>query len=444
MGCCMANSVYFNKDIFLKENLEIGANLPFNNNIEILKEPLIIGNNKAPNRLVCQAMEGCDGTVDGSPDTLTQRRYDRFAKGGAGIIWFEATAVMEEGRANPRQLYINDNNLDNFKKQVEKIKETALKENGYEPLVIMQATHSGRYSKPNGVSAPLIAYNNPIFEKDNPIDKNRIVSDEYLDQVTEALIKGAILAEKAGFDGVDIKCCHRYLNSELLSAFMRDGKYGGSLENRTRLLRESVKGAIESCSKDFIVSSRLNVYDGFPYPYGFGVKTDKSLDFEPTEPDWLIKELYKYGVRLLNITMGNPYFNPHVNRPYAKGGYTAPEHPLMGVSRVLNGTAKLKELNPEMTIICSAISYLGVAAPNVAAAYIKDNKFDFAGFGRTIFAYPDFATDIIKNGFMNKNKICLCCSKCTEIMRAGGTPGCVIRDKEVYMPIYEKQCGGIK
>ena len=440
----MANSVYFNKDMFLKENLEIGANLPFNNNIEILKEPLIIGNNKAPNRLVCQAMEGCDGTVDGSPDTLTQRRYDRFAKGGAGLIWFEATAVMEEGRANPRQLYINDNNLDNFKKQVEKIKETAIKENGYEPLVIMQATHSGRYSKPNGVSAPLIAYNNPIFEKDNPIDKNRIVSDEYLDRVTEALIKGAILAEKAGFDGVDIKCCHRYLNSELLSAFMRDGKYGGSLENRTRLLRESVKGAIESCSKDFIVSSRLNVYDGFPYPYGFGVKKDESIDFDETEPDWLIKELYKYGVRLLNITMGNPYFNSHVNRPYAKGGYTAPEHPLKGVERILNATAKLKELNPEMAIICSAISYLGVAAPNVASAYIENNKFDFAGFGRTIFAYPNFANDIIKNGFMDKNKICLCCSKCTEIMRAGGTPGCVIRDKEIYMPIYEKQCGGIK
>ncbi|MBR7133559.1 MAG: flavin oxidoreductase/NADH oxidase [Clostridia bacterium] len=439
----MIKKVYTTQEEFNIQNKETNADLPFSNDISILGESYKIGNKMIANRLACQAMEGCDGTADGSPDTLTKRRYERFAKGGAGIIWFEATAVLEEGRANPRQLYITENNLDDFKKQVEDIKETALKTNGYEPVVIMQATHSGRYSKPNGIPEPLIAYNNPIFEKDHPISKDRIVTDEYLSRVVEALVNGAVLAEKAGFDGVDIKCCHRYLNSELLSAYNREGRYGGSFENRTRLLRESIMGAIENCSKDFLVSSRLNVYDGFPYPYGFGVKKDGSLELDLTEPDWLIKELYKYGVRLLNITMGNPYFNPHVNRPYAQGGYEAPEHPLTGVARVLNGTAELKEKNPQMAIICSAVSYLGVAAPNVVAAFIKENKFDFAGFGRTIFAYPDFANDILKNGAMDKNKICICCSKCTEIMRTpGGTPGCVIRDKDVYLPIYKKQCGG--
>lgn len=433
--------VYMNEQEFFSQNNELATNLPYIEDTTVLAKEYDIGSKKAPNRLVCQAMEGCDGTVDGCPDVLTKRRYERFAKGGAGVIWFEATAVMKEGRANPRQLYITENNLDVFKKQVEDIKETSLKENGYEPLVIMQATHSGRYSKPNGTPAPRIAYNNPIFEKDNPISKDRIVTDEYLDRVGEALVVGSKLAEKAGFDGVDIKCCHRYLNSELLSAYNREGRYGGSLENRTRLLRESVKGAIENTSADFIVSSRLNVYDGFPYPYGFGVSKDGGTELDITEPDWLIKQLYSYGVRLLNITMGNPYFNPHVNRPYAQGAYEPPEHPLKGVARVLHGTAKLKSLNPEMAIICSAVSYLGVVAPNVVAAFIEDNKFDFAGFGRTIFAYPDFAKEIIRTGHMDKSKICLCCSKCTEIMRKpGGTPGCVIRDKEVYLPIYKDLC----
>ena len=70
----------------------------------------------------------------------------------------------------------------------------------------------------------------------------------------------------------------------------------------------------------------------------------------------------------------------------------------------------------------------------------ENNKFDVAGFGRTVFAYPDFANDIINTGKMNKDKCCICCSKCTEIMRTkGGTPGCVIRDRDVYMPIYKKQ-----
>lgn len=437
----MISKVYNKAEDFLSENKALNVNLPFSDDVTILNSNFNIGNKTVPNRLVCQAMEGCDGTEKGSPDTLTKRRYERFAKGGAGLIWFEATAVMEEGRANPRQLYITDDNLDDFKRQVEEIKETALKTNGYEPIVIMQATHSGRYSKPNGVPAPLIAYNNPIFEKDNPISKDRIVTDEYLDRVKEALINGALLAEKAGFDGVDIKCCHRYLNSELLSAFEREGRYGGSLENRTRLLRESVIGAIENCSKDFIVSSRLNVYDGFPYPYGFCVSKDGKLDFDATEAIWLVKELSSYGVKILNITMGNPYFNPHVNRPFANGAYEAPEHALQGVARVLNGTAKIKEAVPQMAIICSAVSFLGVAAPNVVSAFIKENKFDFAGFGRTIFAYPDFANDIFKNGAMSNDKICICCSKCTEIMRKpGGTPGCVIRDKDVYFPIYKTLC----
>ena len=279
----MICKVYTSVEEFQTQNTQLATGLPFLQDAAILRTPLVVDGKQIPNRLACQAMEGCDGTPDGSPDTLTKRRYDRFAKGGAGLIWFEATAVMEEGRANPRQLYIHENNLDDFKRQVETIKETALKTNGYEPLIIMQATHSGRYSKPNGTPAPLIAYNNPVFEKDNPITAERIVTDDHLDRVGEALVQGAILAEKAGFDGVDIKCCHRYLNSELLSAYERGGKYGGSLENRTRLLRESVQGAIQSCGKDFMVSSRLNVYDGFAYPYGFGVSRDGSLDFDPTE-----------------------------------------------------------------------------------------------------------------------------------------------------------------
>ena len=201
----MIRKVYNTVEAFRQQNDHLGTALPFAADTAVLREPLRVGKKQIANRLACQAMEGCDGTAGGSPDELTKRRYDRFARGGAGLIWFEATAVMEEGRANPRQLYIHEGNLDDFKKQVEAIKETGLKENGYEPVVIMQATHSGRYSKPQGVPAPLIAYNNPIFEKDAPISSDRIVTDEHIDRVGEALVKGAQLAQQAGFDGVD--CC---------------------------------------------------------------------------------------------------------------------------------------------------------------------------------------------------------------------------------------------
>lgn len=427
-----------NKEELLRMSAEAGVSLPYTHDVAVLALPLAIGSKVAPNRVTYQAMEGCDSKADGTPDELSMRRYRRFAKGGAGIIWYEATAVLPEARANPRQSYINKDNADAFKREVAEIKETCFKENGYEPIVICQLTHSGRYSKPEGVPAPLIAYNNPIFEGANPIDASRVVADEYLDSVKEKLIEGAALAEAAGFDGADIKSCHRYLLSELLSAYQREGKYGGSLENRTRLLREAVKGAKENAGRDFIVTTRMNIYDGFPYPYGFGVKEGEDITPDYTEAVWLARELVGAGVSLLDITMGNPYFNPHVNRPYAKGGYEPPEHPLFGVHRMLSGTRVIKEAVGGTPVICSGISFLGAEAPHVTAAAIAEGWFDMAGFGRQTLAYPDVARDIVKTGKMDEKRLCLACGKCTEIMRRpGGTPGCAVRDR-LYTEIYLK------
>ena len=58
------------------------------------------------------------------------------------------------------------------------------------------------------------------------------------------------------------------------------------------------------------------------------------------------------------------------------------------------------------------------------------------GFGRMTFAYPSFYQDFKNNGFLDKKKCCICCSKCTELMRAGSVSGCPIRDKDTYLPLY--------
>ena len=435
----MSYQVVQNKETLEKLCKENGVAFPYSDDISILSSPILVGTKTVNNRIVYQAMEGCDGTPAGAPDELTKRRYTRFAKGGPGIIWFEATAVMKEGRANPRQMFICKETKDDFKRFVEDIKETCFQENGFEPIVIMQLTHSGRYSKPNGTPEPLIAYNNPIFEKDNPIDKSRIVSDDYLDKLEECLVKGAIEAKTCGFDGADIKSCHRYLLSELLSAFNREGKYGGPFENRTRLLLNAVRDAKLSTGRNFIITSRLNIYDGFEYPYGFGVKEGCGITPDFDEAKTLVKKLVENGIDLIDMTMGNPYFNPHVNRPFAKGTYDPPEHPIQGVHRMLEGIAEVSSVIRGTPTICSGISFLGGVSPNVTAAYIKDGKFEFAGYGRETLAYPDVANAITVDRTLETNKLCICCGKCTEIMRCkGGTPGCVIRDSEVYMPLYKK------
>lgn len=415
-----------------------GVNLPLSANIKLLSTPYSMYGKTLFNRLVVQPMEGCDGTFDGEPDTLTYRRYKRFSSGGASIIWFEATAIVNEGRANPRQLYINENTLDSFRKIVSEIKENALRENGFEPLVICQLTHSGRYSKPFGTPLFQIAYNNPLFEKEKPIDKSCIVSDDYLMSLEEKFGYAASLCEKAGFDGVDIKCCHRYLLCELLSAYEREGLYGGSFENRVRLYKNAIKSALANTSYSFITTSRLNVYDGFPYPYGFGVKKDGSITPDMTEPKRLVNLLYNdLGIKLINITMGNPYVNPHVNRPFDKGSYTAPEHPLSGVSRMMELTKQVRSDREGPAVIASGFSYLRENSVYLASGAIESGVCEFAGFGRESFAYPNFAKDILNKGFMEKSRCCITCGKCSELMREGAVSGCPVKDSEVYMPIYK-------
>lgn len=419
---------------------ELNIELPMSENVDLLKEGVKIGPYKAPNRLGIQPMEGCDGSTEGTPGELTLRRYDRFAESGAGLIWSEAVAVVPEGRANPRQLLLTEENLDSFQRMVDRIKEKSTKLFGFSPVLIMQATHSGRYSRPYGPGAPLIAYHHPVLEKGQRLPDDTVASDDYLKGLEEAYARSAVLAEKAGFDGVDIKACHRYLLSELLSAYERKGEYGGSFENRTRCLRNSVAAAKAAVSGRTLVTSRINIYDGYEYPYGFGVSKGEHLKPDMSEPIALAKLLYEeYDVRLLNLTIGNPYNNPHVNRPYDRGAYEPPEHPLEGLGRMCGCIGRVKKHCGDMVIVSSANSYLREFSVNMAAGMVQEKKADIIGFGRMAFAYPEFAKDIITSGKLDAKQVCLTCSKCTQLMRAQSVTGCVIRDRDVYLPIYRKQ-----
>ena len=337
---------------------ELGVEFPLSERLEVLKEPLTVAGHRIANRIAIQPMEGSDGTAEGRPGELTKKRYERFAKSGAGLIWLEAVSIAQEGRATPGQLYITEETLDSFKALVEEIRETAWRENHIQPVIIMQATHSGRYSKPHGYPEPIIAYNNPLFEKDKPIAGENIITDDRLMEMEERYGQVTRMAQEAGFDGIDIKCCHRYLNCELLSAYTRPGAYGGSFENRTRFFRNAYSSAKSQAKENFIVTSRMNIYDGFPYPYGFGVSEGKGTEPDMTEPVRLVGMLMELGMELVDITIGNPYVNPHVNRPYDMGAYEPPEHPFEGVARMYQCTGQIAKAYPRLAVISSGPSYL--------------------------------------------------------------------------------------
>ena len=398
----------------------------------LLNEKTTIYGREVRNRVVLHPMEGCDGNADGSIGELTRRRYLRFAESGAGIIWFEATAVSSECRANPRQLYINEGNKESFKELVAEIKQHAFETVGFEPIIIMQATNSGRWSKPNGYPEPLIAYHNELWEKGKEDLPYTVVTDEYCDGIVEKYAAAARLASYAGFDGIDVKCCHGYLMSELLSAFDRKGRYGGSFENRTRLYFDCIKAVFKNKSDSLFVTTRLNACDCFDYPYGFGVDENNNIDL--TETKKIIEALEKMGVELINLTLGNPYLIPHINRPCLN----SPEPGEVGEQRIYKVTKELQQAFPNVKLIMSGLSYLGKESIDYAEKALEDSAAYFAGFGRMSFCYPSFYADYIKNGELDKLKCCLACGKCTELMRHGAVAGCPVRDSDVYMPIYRK------
>ena len=399
----------------------------------IISTPIEIYGKKVNNRVLFQPMEGCDGTYSGDIDTLTRRRYLRFVEGAPGIIWFEATAVCNEGRANPRQLYLNESTVAGFKAIVSEMKAKSMKLHGFEPVIIVQLTHSGRYSKPNGTPEPIVAYRNELWEKNKENQPFVVATDDYLNTIPAMYVKAAELASEAGFDGVDVKCCHGYLFNELLSAYNRDGVYGGSFDNRTRLYFDCIDAVKDAVGDKMFVTTRLNACDCFPYGYGFGVNPTDEIDL--TETKIIVSKLQDKGIELVNLTIGNPYLIPHINRPYVAN---APEDGNIGMKRVYEVTKEITADFPKMRFVISALSYEGENAVEYADKLLCEGIGDFAGFGRMIFAYPTFYKDYLENGSLDKAKVCIKCSKCSELMRAGTVSGCVVSDSECYMPFYKE------
>lgn len=421
-----------------KVNIELTEDLsPLRNNVKV-------GHLKTSNAMAILPMEGCDCEPDGSMSELTKRRYMRFSKGGSSLIWWEANAVVEEGKANPQALMLRKENLSSFQEFLAESRKAAKEANDVSLIHILQLTHSGRYSRPGEERAPMVAFRDPLLdERSGVFSDDQVVTDEYLDSLTEKYVESALLAKEAGYDGVDIKACHKYLLSELLGGFTRKGKYGGeSLENRSRFLVQTVEAVRKAVGNDFIIGCRLNVFDVHPYPYGFGCDKEDIYKFDSTEPVALIKMLVKAGVDVFALSSSNPYFvYPQFGRPFdiPSLGIPEPEESQLSIiEKIFEYTRVAQEAAGDVPIIGNGYSWLRKYIPNAAAANIKSHSCSMVGLGRSSFAYPDAAHDIFTNGEMDPKKVCVACSKCTQIMRDHGSTGCVVRDSEVYVPKYRE------
>ncbi len=464
---------YKTLDDIRRDVQRLGLGIEFSEDLTPLARPVEIGPLRAGNSIAIQPMEGCDGTLDGRPDELTFRRYRRFGDGGAKIIWGEATAVVDEGRANSRQLLINDGTASSLERMCSECRAAHREQFGAgadgDLVVGLQLTHSGRYS----LQRPLIAFHDPLLDSRTFVDKSRgvtvtddypILDDDYLERLQDRFVDAARLAFRIGFDFVDVKQCHRYLLSELLAAKTRPGKFGGSFENRTRFVRDVI-GKIRDAVPGAVICSRVNVYDGVPYRRSAATGAGEPSEFQPpvrssfgadeqdplredlSEPKRLLALLRDLGVPMVNITMGNPYAVMHVTRPFEyppTDGFETPEHPLAGVWRHFRLTAELQRAVPELVLIGSGYSWLQQFVYQAAAANLRDGACRVAGLGRATLAYPDSMRDALAGRPLDRRRICRTFSYCTNLMRSkqnelGQFPtGCPPFDKDVYGPIWSE------
>jgi 2,4-dienoyl-CoA reductase (NADPH2) len=418
---------YKTKDDLILKAKELGFDLPYSDDITPLFQPYQLAGFSIANRLVVQPMEGYDSENDGSPSELSKRRYLRYASGGSGIIWVEAVSVMREGRSNPHQLWINKKTSDSFSRLNDEVRKHAINQ-GTVPFLVVQLTHSGRYSKPEGIAKPQVAALNPLLDRTPP----HILTDDDLKRIIDHFVEASKLAGKSGFNAVDLKACHGYLLVELLSAKTRmNSIFGGDeTSGRFRFLLETID-RIRDEVPGINVTTRLSISD--LYKGGFGVDETGEPDF--TEPLLLADQLKMRGISLINITMGSPYFNPHVSRPYDNplpGQDKPEEHPLEGVMRMINGTSFFQDKFPQIAMVGSAWSFLRHYAPNVGASVIRNGHTAFMGFGRNSFAYPSMPLDLMKYGKADPRKTCITCSGCTRLISSLRPGGCVIHDREIY------------
>jgi len=409
------------------------------------------------NRFCIHPMEGWDGQPNGLPSEDTLRRWRHFGLSGAKLIWGgEAVAVQADGRANPNQLFLNPevDSAAGFRA----LRETLLEAHtaagfGTDDLVVgLQLTHSGRWARPTAAGpAPRTAQRHPVLDRRLGIeDDGALLTDAELREIQANYVAAARAACEVGYDFVDVKCCHGYLLHELLGARSRDGDYGGSFENRTRFLRETI-AAIRAEAPGLDIGVRVSIADVFPhapgedrrgeplgwrehvpYAHGFGVDADDPRRTDLAEGLRFIALLEELDVRLVNLTLGSPYYNPHLQRPAAYppcDGYQPPEDPLVQVAEHLRIARSCKQSFPEMLFVGTGYTYLQEWLPHVAQHEVRHGHVDSVGLGRMVLSYPDLPADVLAGRPMQRKKVCRTFSDCTTGPRNGLPSGCYPLDE---------------
>ena len=390
---------------------------------QMISSPIPIGKKTAPNRIVFQPMECNDADSNGDPSDLTNRRYRRFAEGGAGVIFTESLTLTTESRARKSQMAITEQNAEGLARLIKKMRQA-----NPEPLILFQLNQSGKLSE--AAFSKVIS----VFPTGDP--DIHVLTEEEIEEIGSNFVKAAVIAKQVGADGIDFKHCHGYVCTEMIQpANIRNDRYGGSFENRTRFFRETVqrmKAALDD--ESFLLGVRFNFYDGVTGGFGTAGPDEVVEDF--TEPLAFAKMMEDAGMHYINVSAGiagSELTQP--SKKYPEGVYRlfgwaqavkkAVRIPVIGsgYTYLRDGKNKLPESNQQKKASCTGLKKISETAMSTWSASAGSRW-------RTRYLPKKFWPESLK-----AVNYCTICDRCLELMFGQKAVGCAVHDK-YYRDLY--------
>jgi 2,4-dienoyl-CoA reductase-like NADH-dependent reductase (Old Yellow Enzyme family) len=223
--------------------------------MSILFTPIRIGSVTSPNRFVRSATHDFMAGDEGNVTDANVELYARLAEGEVGLIITGHAHVHPSGKASPRQTAVF---ADRF---IEGLARIPAAVHRFRSLVFLQIAHAGRQTKAKLCGCVPVSPS-AVYDPVTEVMPRELSASEIQDLVAD-FVAAAGRAKRAGFDGVQLHAAHGYLISSFLSPHTnrRMDAYGGSVENRARVLLDVLRGVKAACGRDFPTIVKLNSTD---------------------------------------------------------------------------------------------------------------------------------------------------------------------------------------
>ncbi|MGB6137078.1 MAG: NADH:flavin oxidoreductase/NADH oxidase family protein [Shewanella sp.] len=314
-----------------------------------------------PNRIAKAAMEENLANAKQQPDSALFALYDAWAKGGVGLMITGNVMVDRYAMTGPGGVALEvDSDLAPFTQWASIAKQNNAR-------VWMQLNHPGRqvFKAMGGKNLAPSAIALDLGKHSSMFSQPQAMTHEQINDVISRFVTTASLAQKAGFDGVQIHAAHGYLIAQFLSPLTnkRTDEWGGSLEHRATLLLEVVKQVRQRCGDKFDVAVKLNSAD---FQRG---------GFDIDDAEKVIAMLAKHQVDMVELS-GGSYEAP------AMQGRSADERTLAREAYFLSLTSQLVAKSPIPLMLTGGIRRKAVAEQ------VLDAGFAICGIASALAFYP--------------------------------------------------------